>query len=65
MIKLVMIEDEQPAIDKMRYLLAQQSQPTELLAQLVSVEEAVNWLNSHPAPDLILMDIRKVVLEFI
>ena len=58
MIKLVMIEDEQPAIDKMRYLLAQQSQPTELLAQLGSVEEAVNWLNSHPAPDLILMDIQ-------
>lgn len=55
--KILLIEDEQPAADKLAAMLEQLPLPTSLVATLHSVGEAVSWLRSNPHPDLLLMDI--------
>lgn len=56
--KIVIIEDEQPAAQKLVQLLKRAAPGAEVLAVLESVEESVNWLATHPAPDLIFVDIQ-------
>lgn len=56
--KIVIIEDEYPAADRLQKML-QKIQPTvEVPAVLGSVEEAMRWFRQNPAPDLILSDIQ-------
>ena len=58
MINVLIIEDEQPAVEKIKKLLADCGESINILTILGSVEDSVNWLSSHPSPDLIFMDIQ-------
>jgi two-component system LytT family response regulator len=53
----VIIEDEKPAAEKLLSLLAVCNQPVYVEAVLGSIKEAISWLEEHPTPELIFMDI--------
>lgn len=55
--KTIIIEDEYLAADHLQQLLRQHP-AVEVVAVLTSVREAVHWLTSHPAPELIFADIQ-------
>ncbi len=55
--KVIIIEDEKPAAEKLRSAIIQYDNSIEVLAILGSVETAVTWLKSHSIPALIFMDI--------
>lgn len=55
--KLLIIEDEQPAARRLTRLIAD-AQPTwQVLDVIDSVEDAVSWFRNMDAPDLVFMDI--------
>ena len=56
--KVLIIEDEKPASNKLIRLLNNMEVSLEILETLTSVEDSINWLNNHPAPDLIFMDVQ-------
>lgn len=56
--KVLIIEDEKPAADKLVRLLNNQEYPIEILSTLTSVTESLNWLQKNLSPDLIFMDIQ-------
>ena len=56
--KVVIIEDEIPASNKLIRLLEEVNSNIEIMAVLRSVEEAVNWFTNHAKPELIFMDIQ-------
>ncbi|UZR95034.1 LytR/AlgR family response regulator transcription factor [Chondrinema litorale] len=56
--KIVIIEDETLAAKKMEQMLQRYSDENEIVAQLPSVEEAVEWLSENDEPDLIMADIQ-------
>ena len=59
MLKLVIIEDEQPAIDNLIYELNTLAIDYKLVQILKSVEESIHWFNTNEADiDLIFMDIQ-------
>ncbi len=58
MINTIIIEDEKPAADNLIRLLALTKESINTLAVLDSVEDSVEWLKTHPQPDLIFMDIQ-------
>ena len=58
MINVVIIEDEQPAVEKLQKILTDSGESINLVQILGGVEESVNWLSNHPTPDLIFMDIQ-------
>ena len=58
MINIVIVEDEKPAIDKLKQLLLNTGEAFSIIKILESVEESVNWLSHNPSPDLIFMDIQ-------
>lgn len=55
--KILIIEDEQAAVRRLRKLLGEIDGQNEVIGDLSSIESAVEWLQSHPSPDVILMDI--------
>ena len=55
--KALVVEDEQFAAEKLVKLIHQYDSKIEILEQLDTVEDTVGWLNTHPSPDLIFMDI--------
>ena len=55
---VLIIEDERPAADRLVSLLKETGEPFRLLGVLETVEQSINWLSVHPAPDLIFMDIQ-------
>lgn len=55
--KVVIIEDENPAAEKLRKELHQADPAIEVLAVLTSVKEAITWLKQSAMPDLLFMDI--------
>ena len=55
--KIIIIEDEKPAAEKLQKALMQADESTEVLAILNSVQDSLEWLKSNPAPELIFMDI--------
>lgn len=55
--KTLLIEDEKPAVRRITKLLQEADPAIEIVATLDSVESSVAWLSSHPAPELIIMDI--------
>jgi len=55
---VLLLEDETPAAERLRYLLAQAAPQARVLAVLDTVAGALAWLAAHPAPDLILSDIQ-------
>ncbi len=56
--KVLIIEDEAPAVRKLRGLLNNQEIDIEILADIDTVEEAVEWLSNNPSPDVIFSDIQ-------
>jgi len=56
--KVLIIEDEAPAASRLQQMLHRIDDRIEVLATIESVEEAVNYLSIHPAPDLIFMDVQ-------
>lgn len=56
--RIVIIEDEALAAKKMVQMLQRYSTENEIVAQLPSVEEAVEWLSENDEPDLIMADIQ-------
>lgn len=55
--RVLIIEDEKMAADRLTTLLHAYDASTDVLAQIDSVKKAVAWLLGNPPPDLILMDI--------
>lgn len=56
--KVLIIEDEEPASRKLLRLLKNIDPEIDIVDALKSVEEAVNWFSANSEPDLILMDIQ-------
>jgi two-component system LytT family response regulator len=55
--KVLIIEDEQAASRRLQKLLHDINPDNEILGVLPSIESAVEWLEEHEAPEVILMDI--------
>jgi DNA-binding LytR/AlgR family response regulator len=55
--KVIIIEDEQLTAERLRRLLHDYDPSIQVLEVLPSVAESVDWLRTHNAPDLMLMDI--------
>jgi DNA-binding LytR/AlgR family response regulator len=56
--KVVIVEDEALAAEKLQRLLQKVDAQIEVVKVLESVEEAVNWFSQNTAPDLVFMDIQ-------
>lgn len=54
----LIIEDEQIAASRLEQLIKELAPEMQILAQLHSVVQAREWLNNHPLPDLIFLDIQ-------
>ncbi|MEZ4829758.1 MAG: LytTR family DNA-binding domain-containing protein [Bacteroidia bacterium] len=55
--KILIIEDELNASQRLEKMIAELMPDAEIVAVLDSVEAAVDWFNSHSHPDLIMLDI--------
>lgn len=55
--KIIIIEDEKPAREKLKRLIEQYDATISVVAELASVAQSIEWLNIHPLPELILADI--------
>lgn len=55
--KVLIIEDEELAVKKLQKTLASVDETAEVVGVADSIRSSVLWLESNPAPDLILMDI--------
>jgi DNA-binding LytR/AlgR family response regulator len=55
---VLIIEDETPAAERLQTLLSEADPALRTLAVLDSVESSVEWLDSHPRPDLLFCDIQ-------
>lgn len=55
--KILIIEDEEPAAQKLTRQLKTIDSDIQILDVLVSIDESVKWLKTHTAPDLIFLDI--------
>ncbi len=56
--KVLLIEDEIPAARQLSKLLLEQRPAFQILDTLDSVEGALRWFRTFPAPDLVFMDIQ-------
>lgn len=56
--EILIIEDERPNAERLKRLIHSLRPAANVVAVLESVSESVEWLEQHPAPDLILMDIK-------
>ena len=56
--KVLIIEDEKPASQKLIRLLEELNPDIEIIDVLKSVEQSINWFLHNPKPDLIFMDIQ-------
>lgn len=57
-LKVVIIEDEILAVERLKDLLHKYDPEIEFLAELDTVEDATKWIKSNSAPDLVMMDIQ-------
>jgi DNA-binding LytR/AlgR family response regulator len=56
--KVLIIEDEKPAADKLKRMLSEKHSDIAILGTLETVESSINWFMNNPQPDLIFMDIQ-------
>jgi len=54
---ILIIEDEQLAAEKLKSLVLELSPKSEILDIIDTIEDSIQWLLTHPHPDLILSDI--------
>jgi DNA-binding LytR/AlgR family response regulator len=57
MMKVLIVEDETAAYENLVEILRNINPAIEVAGNTESVEQTVHWLQTHPEPDLILMDI--------
>src|SRR5688572_19081358 len=55
--KVIIIEDEVPAAEKLNTALVQCDENIQVIAILSNVAASIEWFERHPMPDLIFMDI--------
>lgn len=55
--KVLIVEDEELAVKKLQKTLAAVDDTIEVVGTTDSIRHTVDWLQQHPTPDLILMDI--------
>jgi DNA-binding LytR/AlgR family response regulator len=55
--KLIIVEDEKLAAERLKMLVKEYDPAIEVISCFESVEEAVQYLRHHAAPDLLLLDI--------
>lgn len=55
--KILLIEDENAAARRLEKLLGEIAPEAEIIGRLDSVEAAIEWFQSNPQPELILLDI--------
>jgi len=55
--KVVIIEDEKPAVDKLRAALLKCDSKIQIITILKSISETVTWSKENTMPDLVFMDI--------
>ncbi len=58
MIRILIIEDEEPAALRLEKLLTGSDPGISVLDKLDSIESSVKWLQNNPQPDLIMLDIQ-------
>lgn len=58
MICAIIIEDEPKAVSELKDILEHLSRDITVIATLESVEESIEWLQSHASPDIIFSDIQ-------
>ncbi len=58
--KILIIEDEKLAAEKLVTLLGTVAPDCEVIATLDSIDDSVAWLSKHPHPDLIISDIHLI-----
>jgi two-component system, LytTR family, response regulator LytT len=56
--KVLILEDESLASEKLENMLRELDPSTEIVSKLQSVAAAIEWLQNNPHPDLIVSDIR-------
>jgi len=56
--KVVIVEDEEPAVIRLKKLIAEVDDTIEVVSCLESVSQAAEWFTVNQSPDLIFMDIR-------
>lgn len=57
--KILIVEDEKPAIDKLEHLLLKYDEEIEIVGKCKSVEQTVSWINNrNNHADLIFLDIQ-------
>ena len=55
--KILIVEDEDLAVKKLKKTLFSVDESATVVGEADSIKSTVNWLQTNPAPDLILMDI--------
>jgi two-component system LytT family response regulator len=55
--KVIIIEDEKPAAEKLLKAIQKTDASIEVVAVLNSVKASVDWLLQNPMPELLFMDI--------
>src|SRR6186713_3033536 len=55
--KILIVEDEDLAVKKLQKTLAAVDESATVVGVTDSIQSTVEWIQSHPAPELILMDI--------
>ena len=56
--KVLILEDESLAADRIRKLISEIDDSIEILADIKSIEEGLTWFEANEPPDLIISDIR-------
>ena len=54
---ILIIEDEEPAVQRLKKIFLEIEPESKILDVLVSVRSAIEWFKTHAAPDIILLDI--------
>ena len=55
--RTIIIEDEKPAAEKLMKSIGKADPSIDVLTLCNSIQQAVEWLEKNPMPDLIFMDI--------
>jgi DNA-binding LytR/AlgR family response regulator len=57
-IRTLIVEDEAPAAARLKNMLLEVEPGMEILGVLESISSAIAWFDTHPHPDLLLLDIQ-------
>ena len=58
MINILIIEDEEPAANRLKKMVTELEPDAHVLENIVSVNSAITWFKENPSPDLIFSDIQ-------